>query len=99
MSFISDWYEPGVCSVQPSSPKDYLGIDYFNELKTFNSMKSVTELHLASPTRKGRFRLDKNFATYILQNYGKTLKHLGNFIIKTKNIFINFFLSLYVLRI
>jgi len=42
-------------------------------------LKSVSELHLASPTRKGRFRLDKNFATYILQNYGKTLKHLGNF--------------------
>ena len=79
LALTIDWLEPGLCSVQPSSSKDYLGIDYLNELKIVNNLKSVTELHLAARYRRGRLKLDKAFAYHILYNYGKTLKHLGNF--------------------
>ena len=79
LALTIDWLEPGLCSVQPTSNKDLLGKEYFNELKNVNSLKSVSELHLAAKYKKGRQKLDKDFAFYLLFSHGKSLKHLGNF--------------------
>ena len=45
---------------------------------TVNSLSGLEELHLLAQTRRGRHRLIKSTAEFILKEF-PNLKHLGNF--------------------
>ena len=71
-------YFTGLVSVQPANNKDFLGIDYMQEIMKSNPLKKLTQLHLYSRDGRSKKFLDKNCAEFLLRHFG-SLKHFGTF--------------------
>lgn len=78
LALTIDWLDPPFSSAQPASDKDYLGIEYLVEIRKANDLKQLTELHLASRYRRGRSKLNKACAEFVLLKF-PNLHHLGSF--------------------
>jgi hypothetical protein len=73
-----EWPDPAFCNVMPASRRDLLGREYLDEIRAVNSLAGLEEIHLFAQYSRGRFRLDKEFALYVLAEF-KRLRHFGNF--------------------
>jgi len=73
-----EWPDPAFCNVQPGSRKDLLGKEYLEEVRTNNRLDGLEELHLLAQYGRGRTKLNKELADYVLSEF-KKLKHLGTF--------------------
>ena len=77
LALMINWIDPNFCSVQPTSDKDYLGIEYLKELLKTNNLKAMSELHLSARDRRSRAKLDKQCADFVLTTFNAHLRHLG----------------------
>jgi len=73
-----EWPDPAFCNVQPTARKDLLGKEYLEEVRSNNRLDNLEELHLLAQYGRGRAKLNKEFADYVLAEF-KHLKHLGTF--------------------
>ena len=74
-----NWLEPNYCNVQPITDKDYIGIEYLEEIFKVNTLESLSQLHLAGWNTRSRAKLNKECVGYVLAVFWNVLKHLGNF--------------------
>ncbi len=58
--------------------RDLVGKEYLDEIMSVNALSKLEEIHLMAQYRKGRHRLTKACADFVLDNF-KALRHLGNF--------------------
>ena len=70
------WPHGGIISVQPSNNKDYLGVEYLQELLKSNPLQNLTQLHLFTRDTRSKKFLDKNCAEFLLRHF-VSLKHFG----------------------
>jgi hypothetical protein len=75
-----EWPDPAFSNALPASRRDLLGREYLDELRGVNpNLVNLSELHLFAQYSRGRTRLDKDFALYILAAF-QNLRHFGNFL-------------------
>ena len=74
-----DWMTPHFCSIQPNSEKDFIGIEYLKEMIKVNTLPNLHQLHLSGLDDVSRAYLDKDCLNFVLNTFGSTLKHFGNF--------------------
>ena len=74
-----NWLEPNYCNVQPITDKDYIGIEYLEEIFKVNTLESLSQLHLVGWNTRSRSKLNKECVGYVLAVFWNVLKHLGNF--------------------
>lgn len=78
LSLGIEWLDPAFCSTQPENRNDFLGKEYLEEILTSCSLSKLEELHLYAQYRRGRHRLTKECAEFVLGRF-QSLRHLGNF--------------------
>jgi hypothetical protein len=75
-----EWLDSAFSNALPASRRDLLGREYLEELRGVNpNLIKLSELRLFAQYSRGRTRLDKEFALYILAAF-KDLRHFGNFV-------------------
>ena len=74
-----DWMTPHFCSIQPNSEKDFIGIEYLKEMIKVNTLPNLHQLHLSGLDDVSKAYLDKDCLNFVLNTFGSTLKHFGNF--------------------
>ena len=76
LALLITWPHGGIISVQPSNNKDYLGVEYLQELLKSNPLQNLTQLHLFTRDTRSKKFLDKNCAEFLLRHF-VSLKHFG----------------------
>ena len=76
LALLITWPHGGIISVQPSNNKDYLGVEYLQELLKSNPLRNLTQLHLFTRDSRSKKFLDKNCAEFLLRHF-VSLKHFG----------------------
>lgn len=73
-----EWPDTAFCNVAPGSRRDLLGREYMDEVRSVNSLSGLEEIHLFAQYSRCRNYLTKDFALYMLAEFGR-LRHFGNF--------------------